>query len=329
MTLGPSFLPPRTVPDKLAVALAAVSAFGVACISYGVFVERRWYRRRAYRLDILPSDAPRPLTVLHLSDLHFAAGDDKKSRFLASLGEPDVAVLTGDIIGEPEGVEDVVAALRPVRGRLASYFVLGSNDYFAPRPLSYLTYFRRRRRHRAGRQSRTSELVAQLERDGWVHLRNRRVGLADDGLTFEVLGLDDPHIERHDLRVASRTDAGAVGLAVVHSPDPAPELAALGYRLILSGHTHGGQVRLPFVGALVTNSQIPTRLAMGLSRLGPALLHVSPGLGTGKFAPFRFLCRPEATILELTPATQGSGGPSDQRSTGAEAAASARSKTRS
>jgi predicted MPP superfamily phosphohydrolase len=133
------------------------------------------------------------------------------------------------------------------------------------------------------------------------------------------VGLDDPHIERHDLRVAPRTDPGAFGLAVVHSPDPAPELAALGYRLILSGHTHGGQVRLPFIGAVVTNGDMPRRICRGLSRLGPALMHISPGLGTSKYAPFRFLCRPEATILELAPAP-----PSDYR-----AAESARSKTRS
>src|SRR5439155_19297835 len=101
-----------------------------------------------------------------------------------------------------------------------------------------------------------------------------------------------------------RTDPAAFGRAVVHSPDPAPELVALGYRLIVSGHTHGGQVRMPFVGALVSNSQIPTRICMGLSRLGPALMHISPGLGTSKYAPFRFLCRPEATVLELVPAAE-------------------------
>jgi len=122
-----------------------------------------------------------------------------------------------------------------------------------------------------------------------------------DGTSIEVVGLDDPHIERHDLRIAPRTDHGSVGLAVVHAPDPVAELAALGYDLILSGHTHGGQVRLPVLGALVTNSTIPTKLSMGLSRLGRSFLHVSPGLGTSKYAPFRFLCRPEGTLLELVP----------------------------
>ncbi|MFN2589329.1 MAG: metallophosphoesterase [Actinomycetota bacterium] len=280
----------------------AVGGVGSLCVLYGTAIERRWYRSRRYRLDSLPRGSS-ALTILHLSDLHFVRGDARKARFLSSLPRPDLTVLTGDVLGEPRAVEDAVAALSPVRGRFGSYVVLGSNDYFAPRPLNYANYFRKRRRRRAGIRGRSADLVRLLEADGWTYLRNGREVVNAGGTRVEVLGLDDPHIERHDLRVAPRTEPDAFGLAVVHSPDPAPELAALGYDLVLSGHTHGGQVRLPGVGALVTNSDIPTRLAMGLSRLGPTLLHVSPGLGTSKFAPFRFLCRPEATLMELAPQT--------------------------
>ena len=92
------------------------------------------------------------------------------------------------------------------------------------------------------------------------------------------------------------------GIAVVHSPDPVPELAALGWDLIVSGHTHGGQVNLPLVGALVTNCSVPRYMAKGLIRLGPSYVHISAGAGTSKYAPFRFWCRPEATLLELVPA---------------------------
>ena len=297
------------LPQTLLWSVSGLTAAGLACIAYGVFVERRWYRATSYNLSLLPPSAPSHVTILHLSDLHFAANDAGKARFLRSLPVPDLLVVTGDLLGEPEAVESVVAALRPLRGRLASYVVLGSNDYFAPEPLVYSNYFRKQRKHRRGRSGRSADLVAMLERDGWIHLRNQRIALAIGGTRFEVVGLDDPHIERQDLRLAPRKDPSAVGLAIVHSPDPAPELAALGYDLILSGHTHGGQVRLPFAGALVTNSSIPTRLCMGLSRLGSALLHISPGLGTSKFAPFRFLCRPEATSLELVPGSAEVRGP--------------------
>ena len=277
----------------LAAALVAV---------YAVLVERRWYRLRRHRLAILPTDASE-LTVLHLSDLHLVRGDGGKRRFLASVPRADVAVITGDVLGEPEAVEFAAAALRPVRGRVASLFVLGSNDLFAPRPTNPFRYFlpNRRRRRLTGQRGRAQDLVRELERDGWVHLRNRKYGRRVDGVAMEIVGLDDPHIHRADLSVAPRTAPDAFGLAVVHSPDPAPELVALGYDLVVAGHTHGGQVRLPFVGALVTNSSVPTRLARGLARVGRSYLHVSPGLGTSKYAPFRLLCRPEATVLELRP----------------------------
>ena len=293
-----------TVSNIFLAALGGLLLAGVACVAYGVFIERRWYRLATYRLELLPEKAS-SFTVLHLSDLHLVRSDRKKAAFIATLPSADVTVVTGDLIGEPSAVEALVAAIRPARGRVASYFVLGSNDYFAPSPRNYLAYFRRKRRHRLGVLGRSGDLIGQLEGEGWQHLPNRQVDLTVGGIRTQVVGLDDPHIERHDLRAAVGRDAGAFGLALVHSPDPAPELAALGYELILAGHTHGGQVRMPLVGALVTNGTTPTKLCMGLSRIGPAVMHVSPGLGTSKYAPFRFLCRPEATLLELAPIPEG------------------------
>ncbi len=288
--------------DFVAWSLIVLAAGGAICVAYGIFIERHWYRVATYRLPILPAGSGSGLTVVHVSDLHFVSSDRRKARLLASLPARDITVATGDLLGEPQAVEATAVALASVRGSAASHFVLGSNDYFAPRPLSYLAYFGKRRgRRRRSSPGGAGELIPRLEDDGWVHLGNRRTALEVNGTRLEVVGLDDPHLGRHDLRVAARSDPSAFGLAVVHSPDPVPELAALGYDLVLCGHTHGGQVRMPLVGALVTNSMIPTRLCMGLSRFGRTILHVSPGLGTSKFAPFRFLCRPEATILELTP----------------------------
>src|SRR5207237_4056038 len=134
------------------------------------------------------------------------------------------------------------------------------------------------------RRGAVPELTAALEADGWRHLRNVRGSTDLGGLPVEVLGLDDPHTHRADLRVAGRRAPARFGLAVAHSPDPAPELAAQGWDLMLSGHTHGGQVRLPVVGALVTNSHMPRRLAAGLIRVGGMTLHTSPGPRTGQDA---------------------------------------------
>ena len=145
----------------------AIGALGVVCVLYGIFVERSWYRVVRHRLDILPAGTARLVTVLHLSDLHFTRHDPKKSRFLAQLPAPDVTVVTGDFLAEPEGVEAAVAGIRPVRGRLASWFVLGSNDYFAQRPLNYLAYFRNRRKRRRTRRGRAPDLVRALVAEGW------------------------------------------------------------------------------------------------------------------------------------------------------------------
>jgi predicted MPP superfamily phosphohydrolase len=286
--------------------LSAIALFGLLCVAWGMLLERRWYRLRRYRLDILPATGPAKLEVLHLSDLHFVRADGRKARWLARLPAADVSVVTGDFLAEPEAVETAVAGVSGVRGSLASWFVLGSNDCFVPRPLNYFRYFRSKdsRRRRVAR-GRDRELVAQLEADGWSDLTNVRREISLDGLPVELLGLDDAHIEKHDLRVAPRRAEERFGVAVMHSPNSAPEAAACGYDLIVAGHTHGGQVRLPFVGALITNSDMPRRLASGLIRIGSSWLSLSPGLGTSKYAPFRFWCRPEATLLELRPRSMG------------------------
>lgn len=290
----------------LAWILLAIAFAGLACVVYGVLIERRAYRLVRRRLAILPANGPESLNVLHLSDLHFVRGDERKKRFLGSLPACDVTVVTGDFLAEPEAVEIAVAAVGANRGRLASWFVLGSNDYFAPRFVNpFLYLFRRsgagpRRAHRG----RPRDLVAALQADGWRDLTNVREEVDLEGLPVEVLGLDDAHIRRHDLRVAPRRAPGRFGFAVMHSPDSAPEAVACGYPLVVAGHTHGGQVRLPVIGALVTNSHLPRRVVSGLLRVGGGLVHVSPGLGTSKYAPFRFLCPPEATLLELSRAPQ-------------------------
>ena len=279
--------------------LVAILALGAACVAWGIWVERSWYRVDRHRLAILPADAPGPVTVLHLSDLHFVRRDPKKAAFLAALPPADVTIVTGDFLAEPEAVETAVAGVRPVRGGGASWFVLGSNDYYAPRPLNYLAYFRRSRKRRWVTKGRPDDLREQLRADGWLDLTNSRRVAELGAVPIELLGLDDAHIGRHDLRAAPRTSTDRFGVAVMHSPDSAPEAAALGYDLLVAGHTHGGQVCLPGVGALVTNCSMPRRLAAGLIRMGSSVLHTSAGLGTSKYAPFRFACRPRVTYLDL------------------------------
>ena len=295
--------------------VGSIAVGGLICVLYGALIERSWYRLRRYRLPILPANVPEALTILHLSDLHFVRNDPRKARFLASLPPADVTVVTGDFLAEPEAIDTVVEGVRPVRGRLASWFVLGSNDYFAPRPLNSFAYFRKTRRRRWARPGRVRELIGKLTAEGWIDLTNDRRTVELAGLPIELLGLDDAHLRWQDFRTARRREPERFGIAVMHSPDSAPEAAALGYELMVAGHTHGGQVRLPLVGAIVTNCSMPRRLASGLIRMGSSTLHTSPGLGTSKYAPFRFWCRPEATILELTRAPAEASAPAARETT--------------
>jgi uncharacterized protein len=291
--------------SKVALLAGAVAVAGAACVGYGVLVERDWYRLRRERVRALePGQAP--LTVLHLSDLHLTVADTRRVAFLERLAaEPvDLVVLTGDMLGEPAALDPVLEALGRFRPRLGAVAVLGSNDYWAPRfrnPLGYFLGPSSRRKRSSGRNP-WRELVDGLQARGWTVLSNRRGRLAD----VELAGMDDPHIRRDDPGVAVPADGQVpprLRLGVVHSPyrRALDAFAGNGYDLVLAGHTHGGQVRLPGVGALVTNCDLPRDRVRGLSRWGSSWLHVSAGLGTSKYAPFRFACRPEASLLEVVP----------------------------
>ena len=290
-------------PRVALLAAGAVAAAGAACVGYGVLVERDWYRLRRQRVEALePGQAP--LTVLHLSDLHLTAADHRRMAFLERLaGEPvDLVVLTGDMLGEPEGLEPVLETLGHFRPRLGAVAVLGSNDYWAPRLLNPLSYFRgpSSRRRRSSARNPWRELIEGLRARGWTVLSNDRGRIGD----VELAGMDDPHIRRDDPAVAVPPNGQVrLRLGVVHSPyrRALDAFAGNGYDLVLAGHTHGGQVRLPGVGALVTNCDLPREQVRGLSRWGSSWLHVSAGLGTSKYAPFRFACRPEASLLDVVP----------------------------
>jgi predicted MPP superfamily phosphohydrolase len=289
--------------SNVARLAGAVAVAGAACVGYGILVERDWYRLRRERVEALdPGQAP--LTVLHLSDLHMTASDARRVAFLERLAaEPvDLVVLTGDMLGEPAGLGPVLDALGRFRPRLGAVAVLGSNDYWAPRFRNPLTYFMgpSSRRGRSSPRNPWRELVEGLEGRGWTVLSNRRGQLGD----IELAGLDDPHIRRDDpaTPVPANGDARPrLRLGVVHSPyrRALDAFERNGYGLLLAGHTHGGQVCLPRVGALVTNCDLPRDRVRGLSRWGSSWLHVSAGLGTSKYAPFRFACRPEASLLTV------------------------------
>lgn len=282
--------------------LMILIALGVACVLYAALIERSWFALRRHVVPCLPPGAA-PLTILHLSDPHYRKNLGRLRRFLRKLAalKPDLVVGTGDFLGDHISAEECAADLTAIQGRLGSIFVLGSNDYYKPVPKNPLRYFAKRTgpsEYKHGPSNEWEQLVAGLERGGWQLIANSNREIAG----FEVAGLDDPHIYRHDLTFAPPRTSPGFRLAVVHSPEIAFELASRGFDLIVCGHTHGGQLRVPLVGALVTNAgSLPRKMARGLHRIDASWLHVTAGLGTSKYAPVRFFCRPEACLLELVP----------------------------
>ncbi|MCA1832242.1 MAG: metallophosphoesterase [Actinomycetota bacterium] len=282
--------------------LAGLAGAGLVIAGYASLIEQRWYALRRHRVPCLPSGS-KPLRIVHLSDLHFRPVQKRKARFLRGLAslKPDIVIGTGDFLGDPDTVPGVLEALDGLRGSVASLFVLGSNDYYAPvpkNPLRYLAGPSSRKGHGGGIINPWRDLVQGLQQKGWELIANRTLSIGG----IDILGLDDPHIGKDDLSLATPRTQPGFRLAIAHSPDPAFKLAELGYDLIVAGHTHGGQLRIPGLGAVVTNTKgLPRRMARGLHKINGSWLHVSAGLGTSKYAPFRFACRPEVCVLELEP----------------------------
>jgi predicted MPP superfamily phosphohydrolase len=302
--------------------VAGVAALGVAGVGYAAVVERNWFALRRCTVPVL-APGSRPLRVLQVSDLHLVPRQRRRIEWVRGLAalSPDLVVNSGDNLAALDAVPGALHAMEPLFA-FPGVFVTGSNDYYAPvpkNPARYLT-----RNHAAAPPSRVNlpigELRAGFRDGGWVDLDNARTTLTVGGAEVEFVGTGDAHIKRDEYAaVSGRASAAAtVTIGVTHAPyqrvlDP---MVADGARLVLAGHTHGGQLAVPFYGALVTNCDLPTQRAKGVSRWWPgagsapssaappdaAWLHVSAGLGTSPYAPVRFCCRPEATLLTLVPA---------------------------
>ena len=289
------------------------AAAGIGLTAYAAW-EARAYTLRRLEVPLLPAGS-RPLTVLHLSDIHMTPGQRRKQEWLRGLAslEPDLVVDTGDNLAHRDSVSVVRDALGPLLDR-PGVFVHGSNDYFAPflrnpirlplpapasaTPPAAAPVARpdaRRCRRRAGSTSPTAGRR-------WWSATPRSRSRVSTTRTCAIDRLDE---------VAGPADTDAdVRLGITHAPylRVLDQYAADGYDAVLAGHTHGGQVCLPGIGALTTNCDLEAARAKGLHRHpaasapgdpGSAWLHVSAGVGTSPYTRIRVACRPEATLLTL------------------------------
>jgi predicted MPP superfamily phosphohydrolase len=245
-----------------------------------------------------------PLRILHVSDLHLLPRHGRRSRWIAGLAglEPDLVVATGDLWSSPRSL----ALLGSTLGALTAdgtpgVFVPGNNDYYSPLPPSFLGYFTGGEPTRRGPDLPWDRVVRMLEDLGWTDLTHRRTTMSLGGEAVTLTGTDDAHLRRDRYATVAGPVGDGLAIGVTHTPQRRvlDAFAADGHRLLLAGHTHGGQLRLPVLGPAVTNCDLERSRARGLSRHGNAWLHVSAGLGTSPYAPVRLFCRPEATLLTL------------------------------
>lgn len=252
----------------------------------------------------------KPVRILHISDLHFAPGQHKKAEFLKQLAElePDLVINTGDNLGHKDAINSALSALGPL-GKLPGVFVNGSNDYRSPELKNPFRYFVAPSKVPQRRDIDTKRFTTELENFGWLNLNNQSGQLNVAGAAIGFIGVDDPHEDLDDLnslnaQVQKLADVDFT-LGIAHAPylRVLEAMTKSGASMIFAGHTHGGQLCLPGQRALVSNCDLPTEYASGLSgwQFGnkESLLHVSAGLGCSIYAPVRLFCPPQATLLEL------------------------------
>lgn len=267
---------------RTGLALTGVGALGAGYTIYG---EPGWLA--VERVDVpirrLPA-ALQGLTIAHLSDLHVSRATSAEhvaeAVALANRQRPDLVVLTGDYItDDPAFIPAAARAVAGLRAPLGVYAVLGNHDHWS---------------------GAADRIVSSFEDAGVAVLGNahRRLPVRDGAVW--LAGVDDPWLGRDDLAHALRgAPEGDLRVLLAHEPDFADTAARQGVQLQLSGHSHGGQVRLPLTGHVVV-PPMSERYPIGLQRVrgSSALVYTSRGIGV--VAPaVRFNCRPEVAILRL------------------------------
>lgn len=293
-----SFHRPSTSNAALRTAAGAVAA-GVGALAWGTLVERNWYALRRFEMPVLaPGSAP--LRVLHVSDLHIVPRQERRIQWVRELArlEPDFVINTGDNLSDEDAIPSALRAMEPLMA-FPGAFVFGSNDYFYPKLKNPLRYFYDS--HAKGEEMGVGRFDVEPLRSGftgggWLDLTHRRERVEVAGVPLELVGVDDPHLEYDEYdtvsaEAASRRGEVAATLGVVHAPYTRvlDAMTADGADAVIAGHTHGGQLCVPFHGALVTNCDLDTSRVKGVSRWWPGASGVDSTravpIGPGALAP--------------------------------------------
>jgi predicted MPP superfamily phosphohydrolase len=256
---------------------------GLVVCAYGILVRRRWFRVIEREVRVPGLDARLDgLRVAHLSDLHLGTLTPKAWAMAwvraANRRSPDLAVVTGDMVTSGTAYhEDIAEAVSALRAKMGVFVSMGNHDYFGE----------------------GEPLVSLLRKGGVRVLRNDGQIIERAGGRLWLAAIDDTWTRRDDLAQAMRgRPDGAVTVLLSHDPERFDQAADAGAELVLSGHTHGGQVAVPFLYRRLSLARIAHRYNVGFYRRGRSTLFVHPGLGTTG-PPMRLGVAPEVTILVL------------------------------
>lgn len=244
-----------------------------------------------------------PITVLHLSDLHYYEGRTDSVSFIHSLAlhDFDLIFITGDLIENNSGIPLCIEALKPLRAKYGIYAVLGNHDYYHTEFEDITNKTGSLPKNHEQKRNDVALLKQELNNINIKVLQNENTSIATDEQKINIVGIDDPYVKQADLQQAFQgVKRDMPCLTLVHSPEIHDEIAELELAdMVFCGHTHGGQIQLPGYGALLTRSNAPKKFVSGLVQEKNTMFYTSNGIGTGPYTRPRFNCLPEAIFFTL------------------------------
>jgi len=281
--------------------IAGLAGAALALLLWMRFVEPYAWRV-VERQAFIRKSLGRELRILHLSDIHFSKPSRRLSAFFDSLASQpvDMVVITGDIIDCVEGIPSCVENLSKLKSLHGIFAVYGNHDYYNYH-LSELILHNFPGQKMPRNHQHVHLLDAALAKVGVKVLKNQMAPVPLEKGRLHFYGLDDPTSRRANLRKTMQSyDPSTVNVLLTHTIDAFLEIGRNEIDLSFSGHSHGGQICLPFFGPVLTHTIMGRAFAGGFFQHKGAWCSVSRGIGTSRYLPMRLLCKPEAVLVRVS-----------------------------